>query len=133
MHSHNALMFKELDWVLKYHILELTWPHRQVIGSIPTMARHIFQAFPVWIYTQSNIKNIIFTWVHNTNTEKSLIYRKIILDSQITNKLLWFVLVKPNLLHINLCKYKTKHHFEIQVKTRREWVCDISLFYNFEN
>jgi hypothetical protein len=25
---------------------------------IPTMARHIFQAFPVWIYTQSNITNI---------------------------------------------------------------------------
>jgi hypothetical protein len=24
-------------------------------GSIPTVARHIFQACPVWIYTQSNI------------------------------------------------------------------------------
>jgi hypothetical protein len=23
-----------------------------------------------WIYTQSNITSIIFTWVHNTNTEK---------------------------------------------------------------
>ena len=30
-----------------------------------------FQACPVWIYTQSNITNIVFTWVHNTNTEKS--------------------------------------------------------------
>jgi hypothetical protein len=28
-------------------------------GSIPTVARHIFQACPVWIYTQSNITNII--------------------------------------------------------------------------
>jgi hypothetical protein len=24
----------------------------------------------LWIYTQSNITNIIFTWVHSTNTEK---------------------------------------------------------------
>jgi hypothetical protein len=34
------------------------------------VARHIFQACPVWIYTQSNITSIIFTWVHYTNTEK---------------------------------------------------------------
>jgi hypothetical protein len=28
----------------------------------------------LWIYTQSNITNIIlFTWVHNTNTEKIII------------------------------------------------------------
>jgi hypothetical protein len=26
-----------------------------VVGSNPTVARHIFQACPVWIYTQSNI------------------------------------------------------------------------------
>jgi hypothetical protein len=32
-------------------------------GSIPTVVRHIFQACPVWIYTQSNITSIIFTWV----------------------------------------------------------------------
>ena len=30
-------------------------------GSIPTVVRHIFQACPVWIYTQSNITSIIFT------------------------------------------------------------------------
>jgi hypothetical protein len=41
---------------------------------IPTVAGHIFQARPVWIYTQSNITNIIFTWVHNTNTEKILVH-----------------------------------------------------------
>jgi hypothetical protein len=35
------------------------------------VVRHIFQACPVWIYTQSNITSIIFTWVHYTNTEKS--------------------------------------------------------------
>ena len=27
----------------------------KVVGSNPTVARHIFQACPVWIYTQSNI------------------------------------------------------------------------------
>jgi hypothetical protein len=37
------------------------------------VAGHIFQAWPVWIYTQSNITNIIFTWVHNTNTEKIIL------------------------------------------------------------
>jgi hypothetical protein len=31
----------------------------KVVGSIPTVARHIFQAYPVWIYTRSNITNII--------------------------------------------------------------------------
>jgi hypothetical protein len=25
----------------------------KVVGSIPTVARHIFQACPMWIYTQS--------------------------------------------------------------------------------
>ena len=33
----------------------------KVVGSIPTVAGHIFQARPVCIYTQSNITNIIFT------------------------------------------------------------------------
>jgi hypothetical protein len=37
------------------------------------VARHIFQACPVWIYTQSNITNIIFTWVRNANTEKIIL------------------------------------------------------------
>ena len=30
----------------------------KVVGSIPTVARHIFQACPMWIHTQSNITNI---------------------------------------------------------------------------
>ena len=33
----------------------------KVVGSFPTVARHMFQPCPVWIYTQSNITNIIFT------------------------------------------------------------------------
>ena len=32
----------------------------KVVGSIPTVAGHIFQARPVWIYTQSNITNIMY-------------------------------------------------------------------------
>jgi hypothetical protein len=36
---------------------EQAW--KKVVGSIPTVARHIFQACPMWIYTQSNITNII--------------------------------------------------------------------------
>ena len=31
----------------------------KVVGSIPTVVRHIFQACPVWIYTQSNITSRI--------------------------------------------------------------------------
>ena len=38
--------------------------------------RHIVQACPVWIYTQSNITNIIFTWVHNTNKNILEIFRE---------------------------------------------------------
>jgi hypothetical protein len=38
------------------------------------VVRYIFQACPVWIYTQSNIISIIFTWVHYTNTEKIMLY-----------------------------------------------------------
>ena len=30
------------------------WNGRKVVGSNPTVARHIFEAFPVWIYTQSS-------------------------------------------------------------------------------
>ena len=32
----------------------------KVVGSIPTVVRHIFQACPVWIYTQSNITSTIY-------------------------------------------------------------------------
>ena len=31
----------------------------KVVGSIPTVARHIFQACSVWIYTQSNSTSIV--------------------------------------------------------------------------
>ena len=47
----------------------------KVVGSIPTVARHIFQAFPVWKYTQSNITCILFTWVHYTITANIIFYR----------------------------------------------------------
>jgi hypothetical protein len=32
----------------------------KVVGSIPTVAKHIFQACQVWIYTQSDITSITF-------------------------------------------------------------------------
>ena len=32
----------------------------KVVGSNPTVARHIFQACAVWIYTQSNITQASF-------------------------------------------------------------------------
>jgi hypothetical protein len=51
--------------------IELIELSNRIVGSIPTVVRHIFQACPVWIYTQSNITSIIFTWVHYTNTENS--------------------------------------------------------------
>jgi hypothetical protein len=35
----------------------------KVVGSIPTVFRHMFQACPVWIYTQSNITSIIVLYV----------------------------------------------------------------------
>ena len=36
---------------LSYAVAQLA----EVVGSIPTVARHIFQAYPVWTYTESNI------------------------------------------------------------------------------
>ena len=45
----------------------------KVVGSTPTMPDHgqaNFSVFPVWMHTQSNTTNIIFTRVHNTNTHK---------------------------------------------------------------
>ena len=46
----------------EYNACDVTlsvYPHR-FVGSIPTVARHIFQACPVWIYTQSNITSIMY-------------------------------------------------------------------------
>ena len=63
-------------WPLEYQPMGIPeWAGiPKVVGLIPTVARHSFQACPVWIYTQSNITNIIFNWVHNINTEKSQLY-----------------------------------------------------------
>jgi uncharacterized damage-inducible protein DinB len=49
----------------------------KVVGSISTVARHIFQACPVWIYTQSNITNIIFTWVQSHQHSEMDIWKKL--------------------------------------------------------
>ena len=42
----------------------------KVVGSNPTAARHIFQAFPVWIYTQSNITQASYSPEYITPTQK---------------------------------------------------------------
>jgi hypothetical protein len=41
-----------------------------------------FSDFQVWIYIQSNIKNIIFAWVHNikTRTKNSIIIKNICIE-----------------------------------------------------
>ena len=39
----------------------IVYPH---LASLKTVARHIFQACPVWIYTQSNITNIKYYCWH---------------------------------------------------------------------
>jgi hypothetical protein len=56
------MMFFMLLWVYIHteQAEKLAWPR--------------WESNPVWIYTQSNIKNIIFTWVHNikTHTKKLL-------------------------------------------------------------
>jgi hypothetical protein len=51
-----------------------------------------FSACPVWIYTQNNIKNIIFTWVHNIKTHTKIQWQIVLpyvngrpLKHQVTN------------------------------------------------
>ena len=39
----------------------------KVVGSNPTVARHIFQACPVWIYTQSNITQASYFKMFSSN------------------------------------------------------------------
>ena len=41
------------------YVCDVTQCISTLVGSIPTVPRHTFQACPVWIYTQSNITNII--------------------------------------------------------------------------
>jgi hypothetical protein len=51
------------DVTLSVYCMILLWasiPKAKVVGSNPTVARHIFQACPVWIYTQSNITQAIY-------------------------------------------------------------------------
>ena len=42
----------------------------KVVGSIPTVASHIFQAFPVWIYTQINITQASYSPEYITPTQQ---------------------------------------------------------------
>jgi hypothetical protein len=69
-HDNKTLkMLVMLLWVI--HTGQAWKIYLSTVGIEPTVERHIFfQACTVWIYTQSNITSIIFTWVHYTNTEK---------------------------------------------------------------
>ena len=54
----------------EYDVCDVTlsvYPHR----ASPTVARHIFQACPGWIYTQSNITNIILYYIRNNKSVNS--------------------------------------------------------------
>ena len=42
----------------------------KVVGSNPTVARHIFQAFPVWIHTESNITQASYSPEYITPTQQ---------------------------------------------------------------
>ena len=52
----------------------------KVVGSIPTVARHIFQACLVWIHTQSqsNITNIIFTGAKYTTPTQQFMLNNVL-------------------------------------------------------
>ena len=45
-----------------------------MVGSIPTVARHIFQACPVRIYTQSNITSIFNCKFSSLDTNNLFLY-----------------------------------------------------------
>jgi hypothetical protein len=71
------------------------------------VARHIFQACPVWISTQSNITSILFTWVHYTKTaniKNLFIYLSI------------YLLCFANFTQSYLHKYKHKN-----IQTINQW------------
>ena len=55
----------------------------KVVGSIPTVVRHIFQACPVWIYTQSNITSIRFLCIQQLLAYifQTLIYHKVLVNN----------------------------------------------------
>jgi hypothetical protein len=45
--------------------------NQKVVGSIPTVARHIFQAFPVWIYTLRVTSQTSYSPEYIAHTKKS--------------------------------------------------------------
>ena len=60
VYAHWASLKKYADRPERVAQLAEHWASiEKVVGSILNVAGHIFQAHPVWIYTQSNITNII--------------------------------------------------------------------------
>jgi hypothetical protein len=77
----------------------------KVVGSIPTVARHIFQVCPVWIYIQGNITSIRFTWLHYTNTGFQFLKgkKRVNMDTYI-NWTLYLTVTERNSM---FCKHET--------------------------
>jgi hypothetical protein len=65
--------YAKLQWhisSIKQCTLQFSWdPKGRGFDSHRGQAN--FSDCSVWMHTQSNITNIIFTWVHNTNTQRN--------------------------------------------------------------
>jgi hypothetical protein len=55
----------------------------KVVDSIPTVAMHIFQACPVWIYTQSNITSILLLFAAWETYQKFKKLNIVVINSQV--------------------------------------------------
>ena len=72
--QHDCIMLSEQERWQSYGLEAI----ERVIdnGSNPTLARHIFQACPVWIYTQSNITQVSYSPEYITPTQQNSIIVK---------------------------------------------------------
>jgi hypothetical protein len=58
---HNTITYDVCDVTLSVYPIDILYPHRASLKNMPGHGDIIFQGCPVWIYTQINITNIIFT------------------------------------------------------------------------
>jgi hypothetical protein len=81
----------------------------------------ICPATVVWMYTQSNITHIIFTWVHNTNTEKNNIIITYLLRPRETvcNKTHCFLQHELHLWIYYMSKFLNTPEFIIMINSRQ--------------
>jgi hypothetical protein len=84
--------------------------------SVVTLFTTAQLARRTWMHTQSNITNIIFTWVHNTNTHKMLL---IYFIQYTINQTSWFCSVDFNTP--NLLKNTTKPYLTLSYLRMLTW------------